>query len=247
MAPEQPESEEEFLERYDPSLYEGPALAVDVVVLSAVEGELTVPLYKRREHPHRGRYALPGGFVRLGESPDEAAERLLAQKAGLEGVFIEQLYTFGSPGRDPRHHIVTVAYYALVHPALLEQARKAGALLGRVRVEWPGETGGPVEVVDDEGQPYPLAFDHDDIVGMAVKRIRGKLNYTPIGFQLLPERFTLRELQAVHETILGEELNKDSFRRRMLATGHLEATGERERNVEHRPAELYRFIRRSAV
>ena len=93
----------------------------------------------------------------------------------------------------------------------------------------------------------PLAFDHDDIIGMAVKRIRGKLDYAPIGFQLLPEAFTLRALQDVHETILDTDLNKDSFRRRMLASGQLEATGRREAAVEHRPAELYRFTRRSAV
>ena len=116
-----------------------------------------------------------------------------------------------------------------------------------MEVPWQGETGGPVQVLHDDGSPVELAFDHDDILGMAVKRIRGKLDYTPIGFQLLPDTFTLRELQRVHETVLGTTLNKDSFRRRMLASGQLEATGEREQEVGHRPAELYRFARRSAI
>jgi 8-oxo-dGTP diphosphatase len=114
-------------------------------------------------------------------------------------------------------------------------------------VPWEGETGGPVSVTDERGDELPLAFDHAWILGTAVKRIRGKLGYTPIGYQLLPDTFTLHELQHVHEVILDRPLNKDSFRRKMLASGELEATGERQRDVDHRPAELYRFVRRSAV
>ncbi len=114
-------------------------------------------------------------------------------------------------------------------------------------VPWEGETGGAVELVGDDGAGMPLAFDHADILGMAVKRLRGKLDYTPIGFQLLPPAFTLLDLQRVHETVLGRPVNKDSFRRRMLASGQLEATGRSQTDVDHRPAELYRFPRRSAV
>jgi 8-oxo-dGTP diphosphatase len=116
-----------------------------------------------------------------------------------------------------------------------------------VRVPWPGETGGPVEALGDDGAPLPLAFDHADILGLALKRLRGKIDYSPVGFQLLPPEFTLRQLQDVHEVVQGRALNKDSFRRRVLASGQLEATGERERDVSYRPAELYRFTRRSAV
>jgi len=119
--------------------------------------------------------------------------------------------------------------------------------VARLSVPWQGETGGPVELVDDSGADLELAFDHHDILGMVVKRMRGKLSYSPIGFQLLPTAFTLRNLQQVHESVLGRSLNKDSFRRKMLASGELEATGERQHGVEHRPAELYRFVRRSAV
>ncbi len=243
-----PESEAAFLARYDLTAFERPSVAVDIVVLGFARGSLSVAVYQRAEHPHRGRYALPGGFVRLSESLDAAATRLLHGKAGLAGVFIEQLYTFGTPGRDPRGRVIAVAYFALVDAARLACAATApGARVATVRVPWPGETGGPVELHDHTGHELPLAFDHADVLGMAVKRLRGKLDYTPIGFQLLPDEFTLRALQDVHEAVRGERVNKDSFRRRMLASGFLEATGAHESDTSHRPAELYRFVRRSAV
>jgi 8-oxo-dGTP diphosphatase len=182
------------------------------------------------------------------ESLDQAAGRLLAEETGLKEVYLEQLYTFGEPERDPRTRVITVAYYALVAWRKLQPLLAEGqSTLMKLDVEWSGETGGPVDLLDDDGLPQPIAFDHANILGMAVKRIRGKLDYVPIGFQLLPTTFTLRQLQDVHETILDRPLNKDSFRRRMLASGLLEATGEREEDVDHRPAELYRFTRRSAI
>ena len=239
--------EQDFLAVYDPSAFDRPSVAVDVAILTVAGGGLDVALVERTEHPHKGRWALPGGFVRMDESLDRAAERVLTQKAGLANVFLEQLYTFGAPDRDPRTRVIAVAYYALVDPARLYADETHGFVFGRICVPWEGETGGPVEVRDPENRTLPLAFDHADILGMAVKRIRGKLDYTPIGFQLLPETFTLRRLQDVHETILGRAQNKDSFRRRMLASGLLEATGERETEVGHRPAEMYRFTTRSAI
>ncbi|HHO54010.1 MAG TPA: NUDIX hydrolase [Deltaproteobacteria bacterium] len=238
--------ERSFLQAYDPSAFDRPSLAVDLAVLTVDDGVLRALLVQRGEHPFRGGWALPGGFVQIDESLSAAARRVLRQKAGLEGVFTEQLYTFGDPGRDPRMRIVSVAYYALLDAGQLGEPQPGRRFL-EVVVPWEGETGGPVQPVDRDHQPLPLAFDHADILGMAVRRIRGKLDYTPIGFQLLPETFTLRELQRVHETVLGTSLNKDSFRRRMLASGQLEATGEREQQVGHRPAELYRFARRSAI
>ena len=184
----------------------------------------------------------------MDEPLEAAAARVLREKAGLAEVFLEQLFTFGGVHRDPRMRIVTVAYYALVHPGRLESAAQ-GTTLARIEVPWEGETGGPIECHPwgAERAALSLAFDHADILGTAVKRLRGKLDYTPIGFQLLPERFTLAELQRVHETVLARPLNKDSFRRRMLASGQLEATGELKEGVDHRPPELYRFSRRSAV
>ncbi|MEO7331253.1 MAG: NUDIX domain-containing protein [Minicystis sp.] len=243
-----PDSEGAFLAGYDATVFERPSVAVDVAVLTASRGGLRVALYLRSEHPAKGRWALPGGFVHMDESLDAAAARLLRDKAGLEDVFIEQLYTFGAPGRDPRWRIITVAYYALVDPRRFDEIRvEKGARAASLHVPWSGEEGGPVEARDDAGKPLSLAFDHAEILGTAVKRLRGKLDYSPVGFQLLPAQFTLRALQDVHETVRGGSVNKDSFRRRMLAGGLLEATGEYEREVEHRPAELYRFIRGSAV
>lgn len=245
--------ERTFLEAYDPQEFERPSVAVDTALLSTFDGALHALLVRRTTHPDQGKWALPGGFPRMEESLDDAALRVLVDKVGTRGdldrPYLEQLYTFGEPGRDPRTRIITVAYCALVDHRWFEKtAIGAGEVSAcRLVVPWEGETGGPVEVLDEEGRPLPLAFDHDEILGMAVKRIRGKLNYTPIGFQLLPEQFSLRELQEVHETILGRPLNKDSFRRRMLASGTLEATGRHEQDTAHRPAELYRFTKRAAV
>jgi 8-oxo-dGTP diphosphatase len=226
-----------------------PAVAVDVALLSAGGGDLFTVVVRRKEAPFKGRWSLPGGYMAAGEPLDDAAAHVLARETALKGVFLEQLYTFGAPGRDPRGRVISVAYYALVDRARFAavEAGKGDAAVARVIVPWEGETGGPVELAAPNGEKLALAFDHADILGMAVKRLRGKLNYTPIGFQLLPPTFTLLELQGVHETVLGRPLNKDSFRRRMLASGLLEATGEAQRDVDHRPAELYRFARRSAT
>ena len=224
--------------------YPRPSVAVDVVCLTVDAGRLSVLMYERKEPPQQSTSALPGGFVQLDESLDDAAARLLRDKAGLTRVFLEQLFTFGDPRRDPRGRVITVAYYAL-----LEAARfgKATAKKLHLRVPWKGKTGGPVDVLDGSDEKVELFLDHADIIGLAVNRLRGKLDYTPVGFQLLPEQFTLRQLQDVHEAVSGEPQNKDSFRRRMLASDQLEATGAHERDVLHRPAELYRFVRRSAV
>jgi 8-oxo-dGTP diphosphatase len=229
------------LASYDASKFDRPSVTVDVALLTVAERRLQTLVVRRAHHPFKGRFALPGGFVGIDEPLDRAADRVLCEKTGLSRVYLEQLYTFGDPQRDPRTRVITVAYYALV------DRRQLGDELVTVSVPWAGETGGPVELWSSSGQRLALAFDHADILGMAVKRIRGKLDYTPIGFQLLPDRFTLLDLQRVHETVLARPLNKDSFRRRMLASGLLEATGESEKDVDHRPAELYRFGRRSAV
>ena len=229
--------------------YPRPSVAVDIVILTVRDGALFVCLYERKDRGPRQapQFALPGGFLHIEETLDEAARRVVREKAGLDDVFLEQLYTFGDPGRDPRGRVITVAHVALIEAARFDTSPVPK---GRIEVPWPGETGGPVDVRiedDGDGDLVELAFDHRDILGTAVKRLRGKLDYTPIGFQLLPAEFTLRALQDVHEAVRGEQVNKDSFRRRMLASGHLEATGSHERDVTWRPAELYRFVRRSAV
>jgi 8-oxo-dGTP diphosphatase len=232
--------EQAFLAGYDSASFERPSVAVDVVLLAPAEGNLHTLLVQRSEHPFKGQWALPGGFIHLNEGLDAAAARVLREKTGLKGIFLEQLYTFGEPKRDPRTRILSVAYIALVDRDRLA-ASKAEEAVNRLVVPWEDEIGGPVEALDAQGRPLPLAFDHAEILGLAVKRLRGKLDYSPVAFQLLPESFTLFDLQKVHETVLGRKLNKDSFRRRMLATGLLEPTGEQQDDVGHRPAALYRY------
>lgn len=240
-----------FLASYDASRFPRPSVAVDVLLLTVREAAIWALLSPRDDHPYRGRWAIPGSFLRIDESLDAAASRVLKTQAGLRDVFTEQLYTFGSPKRDPRTRVLSVAYYALVDPATLERAvakrDDAGLALARLDVPWAGETGGPVAALDDSRTPLLLAFDHAEILGMAVKRIRGKLDYAPIGFELLPEAFSLRDLRLVHEAILDRALNKDSFRRRILDRALVVPTGERAVGVGHRPPELYRFSDRSAT
>lgn len=231
-----------------PDPHSPPSIAVDIVALSAYQADLWALLISRSAPPFAGSLALPGGFIDHDESLDQAAARIMARATGLRRVYLEQLYSFGDPSRDPRRRVISVAYYALVNWQRMAHLKSSPQpSLFRLNVPWEGEKGGAVMVHDHDGKSLQLAFDHAEILGMAVKRIRGKLDYVPIGFQLLPKKFSLRQLQEVHETVLNRKLNKDSFRRRMLASGLIEATGDREEQVVHRPAELYRFTHRSAI
>jgi len=242
--PEVQQSEEAFLAGYDSSRFPRPSVAVDLVLMTVEDGELCVLLLQRQDHPARGNWAVPGGFVGIGESLEGAARRVLKEKVRLSGIFVEQLYTFGEPDRDPRTRVISVAYFALVSAETLRAVLKSDAkeplTLATIHTPWEGERGGGVEVRDGSGADLPLAFDHAEILGIAVKRLRGRLKYSPIAYQFLPEEFTLRKLQAVHEAILSRELNKDAFRRRVLGLGEVKATGRLESDVDHRPAELYR-------
>jgi len=206
--------------------YPRPALTVDCVVFGLEGEDLKVLLIQRGNEPFAGCWAMPGGFVDEGEAPERAARRELCEETGLSDIFLEQLYTFGEPGRDPRGWTVSVAYYALVNRAD-HQARAADDAR---KVDWF-----PVR------KPPPLAFDHDKILDVACQRLRGKVCYQPIGFELLPRNFTLSELQRLYETVLGKRLDKRNFRRRVLQTGVLEETAQTERDVAHRAARLYRF------
>jgi 8-oxo-dGTP diphosphatase len=210
-----------------------------------LDGALHVLLMRRTQRPAEGRWALPGSFVRIDESLDEAARRVLHEKAHIASAFLEQLYTFGAVERDPRMRIITVAYYALLPAARFAKALEQSdeLALAKVVAAWKGETGGRAEALAADGARLGLAFDHADILGLAVKRLRGKLDYSQVGFELLPPQFTLRALQDVHEAILGVRFNKPAFRRRMLDKGVLEPTGLREQGVTFRPAELFRFAR----
>jgi 8-oxo-dGTP diphosphatase len=208
--------------------YEYPraALAVDCVVFGLDDEDLKVMLIQRGQTPFKGRWALPGGFVRLDETLEEAARRELDEETGLKRLFLEQLYTFGAIKRDPRERVVSVAWYALCNL----RDHKVQAATDASAAAWFGLHDLP-----------SLAFDHDEILKVAVERIRGKVRYVPIGFELLPRKFTLTQLQKMYEKILDRELDKRNFRKKVLGMGILEETEEVQQDVAHRAARLYRF------
>lgn len=207
-----------------------PALTVDCVVFGFDEEDLKVLLIQRKFEPFKQRWALPGGFVQLDESLEEAARRELQEETSVTDVFLEQLYTFGAVDRDPRERVVTVAYYALVK--LLDH--RAQAASDAREADWF-----PVSSLPR------LAFDHDRILQVALDRLQGKVRYQPIGFELLPRKFTLRQLQHLYETILGRSLDKRNFRKKILSMGLLQELDEVEQGVPHRAARLYRFDKKS--
>ena len=217
-------------------------LTVDCVVfgLDFAAHSLKLVLVKRAEEPFENCWSLPGGFVRGAEETVEAARRTLAQKTGLDDVFLEQLYTFDALERDPRagvglnadvDRIVSVAYFALVSPAQHKIEQHGGG--NASDAEW--------FAVDELSELGCLSFDHREIIETAVKRLRGKLSYVPVGFELLERKFTLKQLQRVYEIVLGRRLDSSNFRRRALRMEILEPLDEQQQSVSHRPAQLYRF------
>src|SRR5436189_2617253 len=206
--------------------YPRAALTVDCVVFGYDEGELNVLLIERGLAPFKGKWALPGGFVRVDETIDEAARRELAEEAGLKNVFLEQLYTFGAVDRDPRERVVSVAYYALVKLS----DHRAKAATDAANAEWF-----PISKVPK------LAFDHTDIFATALARLKGKVRYQPIGFELLPPKFTLSQLQHLYEAVLETELDKRNFRKKVLSFGLLVPLKETQMAGRHRPAQLFHF------
>ncbi|MEM7010201.1 MAG: NUDIX domain-containing protein [Verrucomicrobiota bacterium] len=208
--------------------YPRPALTVDCVIfgLDVEDDELQVLLIERGGPPFKGQWAIPGGFVEPGEAVDDAAWRELEEETGLKDVFLEQLYTFGAPDRDPREHVVSVTYYALVN--LNEHEIQAGT--DAKNAAWFSINDAP-----------NLAFDHETILEKAIERLRGKVRYQPIGFELLPKKFTLTQLQILYEVILERKLDKRNFRRKVLAMGILKDRNQIQQDVRHRAAKLYSF------
>lgn len=200
-------------------------VTVDIVIFTIQEGVLKVLLVKRRIPPYIGQAAIPGGFVLEDEDLDQAAMRELEEETGVSDVYLEQLYSFGKLGRDPRGRVITVAYFALVSA---DRKLKAGS--DAAEAAWYPTDELPA-----------LAFDHATILEYALRRLRNKLEYTTVGFQLLPEKFTLTELQETYETILGRKLDKRNFRRKMSILKILKPLKEYRRGGQ-RPAQLYRFV-----
>lgn len=235
--------EKQFLEKYRPKDYPRPSVAVDLVIFTIIDAQLRVLVVKRQEHPFKGDWALPGGFVRVGESSkeqgedlDAAARRELQEETGLDPdrVHIEQLFTFGRSNRDPRMRVISVAYFALVRPDLAPFVKAGGDVS---HAEWL-----PVEAL----KKTDLGFDHREIIETALTRVRGKLEYSGIAFDLVPLTFTIPELRHVYSIVLDKEMDPGNFRRkfnRMLEDGLIEqAPGKRI--TASKPATVYRFKRR---
>ena len=209
--------------------YKKPGVTVDCVVFGLDEADLKIILIERGLEPFKGRWALPGGFVHIDESLEAAAMRELREETGVENVFLEQLYTFGDVDRDPRERVISVAYYALVNLS----GHKIKAATDARSAAWFS--------VDDIPK---LAFDHNRIFDVALKRLRGKVRYEPIGFELLPEKFTLGQLQRMYEKILEQDIDKRNFRKKILGMELLKELDEVQMDVAHRAARLYKFDER---
>lgn len=260
-------TEQEFLKQYKPGEYERPSVTVDMLVFAVSEtlDSLRLLLIRRKNHPYMNCWALPGGFVELEESLEEAARRELQEETGLQDIYMEQLYTFGEPDRDPRTRIISTAYMALIQ----EKAVEVTAGDDAAEVCWFSirEQGGKVELRGDNGEllsyhvtRIPLfiggvssvqeavvkqensgiAFDHEKAIAMGIARLRNKAEYTNILFGLMPEEFTLPELQKLYETVLGKQLYKSNFRKKISC--YVEGTGRKKyQEGTKRSPELYRF------
>jgi 8-oxo-dGTP diphosphatase len=208
--------------KYD---YPHPAVTVDVVVFTIEDDDLKVLLIQRDLEPFEGQWALPGGFIGIDERLSDAAKRELKEETGVTPSFLEQLYTFGRPDRDPRERTITVAYYALIPFDEISLAA--------------GDDARDAQLFSTNELPE-LAFDHENILRLAGMRIKERLSDPFFAFQMLPETFTMYELRQVHELFLGESLDKRNFRKKIIALDQIEETGEKRTSVQHRPARLYR-------
>jgi 8-oxo-dGTP diphosphatase len=206
--------------------YPRPSVTVDLVIFTIAEDDLKILLIRRGQEPFRGRWALPGGFVEIDESLEVAAARELKEEVGVKNVYLEQLYTFGDPHRDPRGRVISVAYFALIDAG----RERIAAASDAADAQWHSVF-----------NPPKLAFDHRKILDYAVWRLRNKIEWTTVGYELLPQKFTLSELQRVYEIILQRPVDKRNFRKKILAQGQIIELNETRSDVAHRPARLYSF------
>src|SRR5262245_56924455 len=209
--------------------YPRPSVTVDLVIFTIAEDDLKVLLIRRGQEPFKGRWALPGGFVEIEESLERAAARELKEEVGVTNVYLEQLYTFGDPKRDPRGRVISVSYFALVDA----ERQRIVAASDAAEAQWH-----PVFVAPGL---LKRACNHGKILNYEVWRLRNKIEWTTVGYELLPKKFTLSELQRVYEIILQRPVDKRNFRKKILAQGQIVELNETRGDVAHRPARLYSF------
>lgn len=244
-------TETEYLKAYDSSKYEKPSVTADILVFTINEEHcLELLLIQRGGHPYKGRWAIPGGFVGIRESVEDAAKRELQEETGLWGIYLEQLYTFGKPDRDPRMRVISAAYMALVPRETL--AVQAGDDASDAELfEISTEPRGLKLYSKKRGftlQEQDLAFDHAEIIRKGLSRLAGKLSYSDLAFEFLKQKdcFTLYELELIHEAISGKQLDKGNFRRdfkrKYVNTGRAELLEEKSSKFSKSPAACYRLI-----
>lgn len=206
--------------------YKNPSLAVDIAVFGYHQKQLSVLLLNRKEEPFKDSWTLPGGFVQMEETLTAVCNRILKTKIGLENLFLEQLYSFDAIDRDPRGRVVSITYYALINPTKFE------IVVGNMAndVKWF-----PVNKIPK------LGFDHKAIFKLAMQRLKAKILYNPIGFELLDETFTMPELHELYECILGIEIDRRNFRRKIIDSEYIVATGLKREGLKNRHPDLYKF------
>ncbi len=206
-------------------------ITVDVVIFTIKDNKLQVLMVQRNQEPFKSKWSIPGGFVRMSENLDSAAKRVLYEKTNVKDIYLEQLRTFGDPLRHPKSRVITVSYFALIRSEGLElKFEEEAEGININEVQWHSVYDLP-----------ELAFDHMDIIKYAMKRLRDRLEYTPIAHQLLPKKFTLTELQKAYEIILHVQLDKRNFRKKMISLGILTELEEYTKSTSKRPARLYMF------
>lgn len=201
-------------------------LTVDAVVFGYEEGNISVLLIKRKYEPFKGKWAIPGGFVLDDESLENAVERELFEETGIKINYLEQLYTFGNPNRDPRGRVVSIAYFGLVRP----NAFKIFASTDAEQVQWFNINELP-----------KLSFDHEEILKTAIERLQGKITYEPIGFELLDKKFPFSDLEKLYTTLLGRDIDRRNFRKKIVGLNVLDELQEKVSKGSGRPANLFQF------